>query len=146
MTYDLLIQGGRVIDPAESRDATGDVAISKARIASVPDHIPAASAVRVIDAAGLLVLPGLIDLHTHVFHDFGYWGVNPDLIAPGSGVTTCVDAGSAGALTLRGFQRQVVRLAGVRIKAFVNISSIGLVAPDFELSQPSYPDVGLLGR
>ena len=51
MTYDLLIQGGRVIDPAESRDATGDVAISKGRIASVADHIPAASAVRVVDAA-----------------------------------------------------------------------------------------------
>jgi dihydroorotase len=146
MTYDLLIQGGRVIDPAESRDATGDVAISKGRIASVAGHIPAASAVRVVDAAGLLVLPGLIDLHTHVFHDFGYWGVDPDLIAPGSGVTTWVDAGSAGALTLRGFRRQVVRRAEARIKAFVNISSIGLVAPDFELSQPSYLDVDLLGR
>jgi dihydroorotase len=146
MTYDLLIQGGRVIDPAESRDATGDVAISKGRVASVADHIPAASAVRVIDATGLLVLPGLIDLHTHVFHDFGYWGVDPDLIAPSTGVTTWVDAGSAGALTLRGFRRQVVRRTEVRIKAFVNISSIGLVAPDFELSQPSYLDVDLLGR
>ena len=146
MTYDLLIQGGRVIDPAESRDAVLDVAISKGRIASVADHIPAASSARVVDAVGLLVLPGLIDLHTHVFHDFGYWGVDPDLIAPGSGVTTWVDAGSAGALTLRGFRRQVVRRTEARIKAFVNISSIGLVAPDFELSQPSYLDVDLLGR
>ena len=93
MAYDLLIQGGRVIDPAGPRDATGDVAISKGRIAAVADHIPAASSVRVVDAAGLLVLPGLIDLHTHVFHDFGYWGVNPDLIAHDSGVTTWVDAG-----------------------------------------------------
>src|SRR5215831_11553270 len=78
MTYDLLIQGGRVIDPAESRDAVLDVAISKGRIASVADHIPAAGFGRVMDAAGLLVLPGLIDLHAHVFRDFTYWGVDPD--------------------------------------------------------------------
>src|SRR5215472_10975875 len=146
MPFDLLIQGGRVIDPAESRDAVLDVAVAKGRIASVAGHIPATSSARVVDAAGLLVLPGLIDLHTHVFHEFSYWGVNPDLIAHNSGVTTWVDAGSAGALTLRGFRRQVVQHAGVRIKAFINISSIGLVAPDFELCQSSYLDVDLLGR
>ena len=72
--------------------------------------------------------------------------MNPDLIAHDSGVTTWVDAGSAGALTLRGFRRHVVRRTEARIKAFVNISSIGLVAPEFELSQPSYLDVDLLGR
>lgn len=77
MTYDLLIQGGRVIDPAESRDSVLDVAISKGRIASVVGHIPAETSARVVDATGLLVLPGLIDLHSHVFHDFGYWGVDP---------------------------------------------------------------------
>jgi dihydroorotase len=146
MMFDLLIQGGRVIDPGGSRDAVLDVAIAGGQIASVAEGIPAASAAQVLDAAGLLVLPGLVDLHTHVFHDFGYWGVDPDLIAPGSGVTTWVDAGSAGALTLRAFRRHVVRRAAARIKAFVNISSIGLVAPDFELSQPSYLDVDLLRR
>ncbi len=146
MTYDLLIQGGRIVDPAESRDATGDVAISKGQVALVADHIPAASSVPVVDATGLLVLPGLIDLHAHVFHDFTYWGVDPDLIAHNSGVTTWVDAGSTGALTLRGFRRQVVQRTEARIKAFVNISSIGLVAPEFELSQPSYLDLDLLGR
>jgi dihydroorotase len=146
MTYDLLIQGGRVIDPAESRDAVLDVAVSKGRIASVADHIPAASATRVVDAAGLLVLPGLIDLHAHVFRDFTYWGVDPDLIAHNSGVTTWVDAGSAGAMTLSGFRQQVVRRTGARVKAFVNISLIGLVAPEFELCQPSWLDVDLLGR
>jgi dihydroorotase len=146
MTFDLVIQGGRVIDPAASRDAVLDLAISRGRIAAVADHLPAAGSAEVVDAAGLLVLPGLIDLHTHVFPDVTYWGVDPDLIAPDSGVTTWVDAGSAGALTLRGFRRQVVRHAGVRIKAFVNISSIGLVAPEFELSQPAYLDLDLLRR
>src|SRR6516225_2174306 len=132
MTYDLLIQGGRVIDPAESRDAVLDVAISKGRIASVADHIPAARSAQVVDAVGLLVLPGLIDLHTHVFHDFTYWGVDPDLMAHDSGVTTWVDAGSAGAASLRGFRKHIVRGARVRIKAFINISSIGLVGPEYE--------------
>lgn len=146
MTFDLLIQGGRVIDPAGSRDAVLDVAISRGRIAAVADQIPASGARAVVDAAGLLVLPGLIDLHSHVFPDFTYWGIDPDLIAHDSGVTTWVDAGSAGALTLRGFRRQVVQRARARIKAFVNISSIGLIAPEYELCQPAYLDANLLRR
>jgi dihydroorotase len=146
MTFDLLIRGGRVIDPAASADALLDVAISRGRIASVDSQIPAASARQVIDASGLLVLPGLIDLHTHVFHNFTYWGVDPDLMAHDSGVTTWVDAGSAGAASLRAFRKHVVRPAGVRIKAFINISMIGLVGPEYELSEPSYLDVELLRR
>jgi dihydroorotase len=146
MMFDLLIRGGRVIDPAASTDAVLDVAISRGRIASVASDIPAENAREVVDAAGLLVLPGLIDLHTHVFHDFTYWGVDPDLMAHDSGVTTWVDAGSAGAASLRAFRKHVVRSAGVRIKAFINISLLGLVGPDYELSEPSYLDVELLRR
>jgi dihydroorotase len=146
MIFDLLIQGGRVIDPAASTDAVLDVAISRGRIASVARQIPAASARQVVDAAGLLVLPGLIDLHTHVFHDFTYWGIDPDLMAHDSGVTTWVDAGSAGAASLRAFRKHVVRRAGVRIRAFINISSIGLIGQEYELSEPSHLDVELLRR
>jgi dihydroorotase len=146
MMFDLLIRGGRVIDPAASTDAELDVAISRGRIASVASGIPARSAREVVDAAGLLVLPGLIDLHTHVFHDFTYWGVDPDLMAHSSGVTTWVDAGSAGAASLRAFRKHIVRSAGVRIKAFINISLLGLVGPEYELSEPSYLDVELLRR
>jgi dihydroorotase len=146
MKFDLVIQGGRVIDPAGSTDAVLDVAILQGRIAEVAAQIPASSARAVVDAAGLLVLPGLVDMHSHVFHDFTYWGLDPDLLAHDSGVTCWVDAGSAGALTLRGFRKHVVQRAGVRIKAFVNISSIGLVAPEYELSQPAYLDLDLLRR
>jgi dihydroorotase len=146
MKFDLVIKGGHVIDPAESRDAVLDVGIRQGRIEAVAAEIPAAGARAVVDAAGLLVLPGLIDMHSHVFHDFTYWGLNPDLMAHDSGVTTWVDAGSAGALTLRGFRKHVVERAGARIKAFVNISSIGLVAPEYELSQPAYLDLDLLRR
>lgn len=146
MTFELLIRGGRVIDPAAATDAVLDVAISRGRIASVDSRIPAESARQVVDAAGLLVLPGLIDLHTHVFHDFTYWGVDPDLMAHDSGVTTWVDAGSAGAASLRAFRKHIVRSAEVRIKAFINISSIGLVGPEYELSEPSYLDPELLRR
>jgi dihydroorotase len=146
MIFDLLIRGGRVIDPAAAIDAELDVAISRGRIASVDSHIPAQNARQVVDADGLLVLPGLIDLHTHVFHDFTYWGVDPDLMAHDSGVTTWVDAGSAGAASLRAFRKHVVRAAGVRIKAFINISLLGLIGPEYELSEPSYADPELLRR
>ena len=100
-----------------------------------------------VDAAGLLVLPGLIDLHTHVFHDFSYWGVDPDLIAHDSGVTTWVDAGSAGALTLRGFRRHVVRRTVARIRAFVNISYRSAWSrPISSSASRATCDVDLLGR
>jgi dihydroorotase len=146
MTFDLLIRGGHVIDPAAFADGVLDVAISRGRIAAVNGQIPEASARQVVDASGLLVLPGLIDLHTHVFHDFTYWGVDPDLMTHNSGVTTWVDAGSAGAASLRAFRKHVVSGARARIRAFINISSIGLVGPEYELAEPSYPDVELLRR
>ena len=69
-------------------------------VAAVDAEIPSDAAYRVIDAADRYVTPGLIDFHTHVFHEFTYWGVDPDTIGPRSGVTTWVDAGSAGAITL----------------------------------------------
>ena len=67
-----------------------------------------------------------------------YWGVDADALAPSAGVTTWVDAGSAGAFTIRGFRRFVVEPARVRIKAFLNVSSIGLVAPSWEVASRRY--------
>src|ERR1700730_1145482 len=88
--YDLVLRGGRVFDPASGIDARMDVAVAGNRIASVQADIPAAQARKVLDVTGLYVVPGLIDLHAHVF---GYEGsLVPDETALPSGTTTVVDA------------------------------------------------------
>jgi dihydroorotase len=135
MTFDLLIAGGEL--PGRGQF---DVAIADGKIASVDTRIPHDVAREVVDATGLLVVPGLVDLHAHVFPDVTYWGVDADALAPAAGVTTWVDAGSAGAFTIRGFRRFVVEPARVRIKAFLNVSSIGLVAPSWEVAARRYLD------
>ena len=146
MTYDLLIRGGQVVDPGGGYNGPLDVAIDGDRIAAVAPALPAESAFRVIDATGLLVTPGLVDLHTHIFHKVTYWGIDPDPVASRSGVTTWNDAGSAGALTLPGFRDFIVSPATSRITAFLNISNIGLVGENHELANLAYLDVDLFRR
>ena len=146
MRYDTLIKGGHLLDPAARRNGRFDVALAGGRVAAVDAEIPADAAYRVIDAAGRYVTPGLIDFHSHVFHQFTYWGVDPDTIGPRSGVTTWVDAGSAGAITLPGFRRYIAAPATSRVRAFMNISYIGLVGPEFELRSMEYCDVDLFER
>src|SRR5690606_6499954 len=101
-TYDLLIKGGRVIDPKNGRDGVMDVAVSGDTIARVGTDIPAGEAKKVIDATGLLVTPGLINIHTHVFVGSeagqfanGISSVSPDNFTFRSGITTVVDAGTS---------------------------------------------------
>ncbi|GAA2874299.1 amidohydrolase [Actinoplanes cyaneus] len=135
MTFDLLLTGGTLMtagsasrdDPGTGdRDTVieshGDLGISDGRIVAAGPGLPR-DAHRVVDVSGKLVTPGLIDLHTHVGP--GYWGIDPDPVAWHSGVTTWVDAGSAGAFTLDGLRR-VAATAGVRVPALLNISAIGL--------------------
>jgi dihydroorotase len=129
MKFDLLIKGGEVVDPGAGYGGHLDVAITRNRIAAVDKNIPAEQAFQVIDASGQLVTPGLVDLHTHVYAGATYWGVQPDPVAARSGVTTFVDAGSAGAMTFPGFRELIVRPSRSRVFAFLNISYIGL-APD----------------
>src|SRR4051812_8541755 len=108
--------------------------------------IPEESAFRVIDAEGQMVMPGLVDLHTHVFHKVTYWGIDPDPVASASGVTTWNDAGSAGGLTLPGLREFVADRARARITAFLNISNIGLVGENYECANAAYLDVDLFRR
>jgi dihydroorotase len=110
--YDLLLKGGHVIDPANHVDAVTDVAVSKDKIAAVEKEIPASQAEKVVDASGLYVTPGLIDIHVHIGHGgapldwftpegrahTAPYGIPADL-ALQAGVTTIVDAGSSGAET-----------------------------------------------
>jgi dihydroorotase len=143
MRFDLLIKGGEIVDPATGYFGPGDVAVRRDRVAAVARDIPAESAFRVIDASSLLVTPGLIDLHAHVWHGAGYYGIDADPIGAASGVTSWVDAGSAGAFTLEGLRRYIIEQSQVRIAAFLNISCIGLVAWDYELTNIELADVAL---
>ena len=141
--YDLIIHGGEVIDPAADRYGRHDVAVREGRIAAIAPDLPAADAARVVDAHGQYVTPGLIDLHTHCYWGATYWGIDADPVAARTGVTTWVDAGSAGAYSFPGFRRYAVEGSRARILAFLNIATIGLIARTYELGTLDYCDVDL---
>lgn len=143
MQFDLLIKGGEVVDPAAGLMGSLDVGIKRDRIAAVEREIPTEAAVRVIDAAGQYVTPGLVDLHTHIYHGVTYWGIHADPVAARTGVTTWLDVGSAGGYNLLGFREFIARPAAARLYALLNISSIGLTAPTWELANLNYCDVAL---
>jgi dihydroorotase len=126
-SYDLLIQGGRVIDPSQKLSAVRDVAIVGGRIARVAENIPPAMARQVYDAKGKLVTPGLIDMHTHVYRYAINLSVDSDVVGFQNGVTTVLDCGSTGSGTFMGLRKYVMDVAQTRIYALLNISSIGLV-------------------
>jgi dihydroorotase len=142
-SYDILIRSGEVIDPGAGRSGRFDVAIAAGRIAEVAPGIAAGRARRVIDATGDIVVPGLVDLHTHVFWGGTYWGVDPAALAHRTGVTTWIDAGSSGAFTVGAFKRSCVQPAPVRIRALLNISSAGLTAETGESARPELCDPAL---
>jgi len=146
MHFDLLIKGGEVVDPAAGYNGRMDVAVKRNRIAAVEPDIAAGSAFRVIDAAGQYVTPGLIDMHAHLYRNSTYWGIDADAVGSQCGVTTWVDAGSTGAVTLPGFRDYVISKSRTRIYAFINIAYIGLVAQDYELANPEYANVEILER
>jgi len=137
--YDLLLKGGHVIDPANHVDGSFDVAVSGGKIAAVERNIPADQAGKVVDVSGLYVTPGLVDIHAHVGHGGAplNWfapdarahteplGIPAD-IALQSGVTTLVDAGSAGAETFLQEKEEVIDQAKVRVLAFLNIVNYGM--------------------
>src|SRR4051812_19266937 len=134
-SYDLVIRGGRVIDPAQGLDATLDVAINGARIAAVGPNLGAGSArgagIRaIVEADGLIVTPGLIDLHTHVYFGVPPLGVEADPHCIAKGVTTAVDAGSSGAATFPGFRKYVIEVSATRIFAMLHIATIGMARDD----------------
>ncbi|HVP45905.1 MAG TPA: amidohydrolase/deacetylase family metallohydrolase [Bryobacteraceae bacterium] len=131
--YDLLLQGGRVIDAKNQISAVRDVAIQNGRIAEVAPHIDAAKAAKVVDVSGLLVTPGLVDIHVHVYASTGVQGaysgdnsVYPDGFTFRGGVTTVADAGSSGWRNFPDFKEHVIDRSHTRVFAFLNIVGHGM--------------------
>ena len=131
--FDLLIAGGRVIDPGQHLSAVRDVAIRYGRIAAIGENIPRDQARQVFDAADKLVTPGLIDFHSHVYEHGTPLGVNSDLVGIQAGVTTIVDAGTTGASMFPGFRRFVIDGARTRIYALLNLSTAGCCTDEIYL-------------
>lgn len=124
--YDLLLQGGTVVDPSMGLNGVQDIAIEQGKIARIEARIAPAEARRVIDVPGRIVTPGLIDLHAHVFEGFTRLGVHPDQGGVYAGVTTIVDAGSAGCATFGGFPRYIMPQCRTEIIPFLHICQTGL--------------------
>ena len=139
---DLLIKGGTLVDPACELHAQKDIAFSDGVVVEVADDLPAAESREVIDAAGLIVTPGLIDLHVHVYYGVSHFGVEPDPTCVARGATTVVDAGSAGAATFPGFRKFIIDVSDTRILAQINISTQGMLEREIgEFELPESADV-----
>jgi dihydroorotase len=130
MPYDLLLKGGDFIDPAQSLHAARDVAFADGKVAAVEADIPADQARETIDCRGLLVAPGMIDLHVHVYWGVSHYGIWPDENCVAKGVTTAMDAGSAGADTFPGFRKFIIDVSATRLFATLNISAQGMLDAD----------------
>ncbi len=139
--YDLLIRGGTVVDPSQGLHAVRDVALADGKVAAVEAEIEGGAS-EAIDAKGLIVTPGLMDLHVHAFWGGSKYGVEPDRSNLARGVTTALDAGSSGAWTFPAFRNLVMDRAETRLYALLNIAAPGLVfQDDSELHELKWADV-----
>jgi dihydroorotase len=133
-SYDMVVKGGHIIDPKNDIDAVMDIAISNGKIALLAKNIDPKQGVQVVDATGMYVTPGLIDIHTHDFYgtqpdhqyEDGNLGIAPDGFTFRNGVTTVVDAGSSGWRTFPTFKAQTIDISKTRVLAFLNIVGEGM--------------------
>jgi dihydroorotase len=128
MAIDLILKGGRIIDPSQRLDAVVDIGFSDGKVAGIGAHLATAPATEVLDVSGHLVTPGLIDLHTHVYWGGTSLGIDAEQFCRTSGVTTCIDTGSAGPGNFAGFRKHVIEPSAVRILAYLHISFAGISA------------------
>ncbi len=133
-SYDVVLQGGRVIDPRNGVDGIRDVGIRGGKIAAVEPSIEASKAKKVMPVAGLIVSPGLVDMHVHAFHTTGAgdaWAgdksIAPDSFSFRTGVTTMADAGSAGWRNFETFRHTVIDRVKTHLYAFINIAGYGMM-------------------
>src|SRR5262249_25040162 len=122
MTYDLILRGGRVIDPSQKLDAVMDVAFADGKVARIGQGLKAEASTDVREVPGAIVTPGLIDLHTHVYWGGTALGIDAKDFCRRSGVTTAIDTGSAGPGNFVGFRKHVIEKSEVRILAYLHVS------------------------
>jgi dihydroorotase len=125
MPFDLVLRNGRVIDPSQNIDRVTDVAFSGGKVAAIGDGLDAGGA-DVRNVAGRIVTPGLIDLHTHVYWGGTSLGIDAEMFARKSAVTTCVDTGSAGPGNFAGFRKHVIEPSAIRILPYLHVSFAGI--------------------
>ena len=126
MPFDLVLRGGRVVDPSQKLDAVIDVAFAGGRVAAVGSALKTDPGTEVRDVSGTIVTPGLIDLHTHVYWGGTSLGIDAEEFCRTSGVTTAIDTGSAGPGNFAGFRKHVIEPSQVRILAYLHISHAGI--------------------
>lgn len=143
-TFDLVLRGGRILDPANGLDLVGDLAVAKGRIAAVAERLPDDAADTILDVTGKLVTPGLIDTHAHVFEKVtGRFGLNPDMVGVRSGVSTLVDQGGPSLMTLPAFRRFIAEPARSRTLCFLSAYLVGGLEGHYypQLYRPDCVDV-----
>jgi dihydroorotase len=126
MPFDLVLRGGRVVDPSQKLDAVTDVAFSGGKVAMVGNALKIDPGTDVRDVSGYIVTPGLIDLHTHVYWGGTSIGIDAEEFCRTSGVTTAIDTGSAGPGNFAGFRKHVIEPSQVRILAYLHVSHAGI--------------------
>jgi dihydroorotase len=145
--FDLVVKGGEVLDPSQSLRGKRDIGIRYGIVEALEPEIPAARALRVLDASGKLVMPGLIDLHAHVYPYGSAIGIPADELVAHECTTTCISAGDAGANNFAAFRRFIVPQTRTRLFAFIHIANAGLASfPIAELTNINIADVGLAAR
>jgi dihydroorotase len=135
--FDLLIQGGTVIDPGQGLHGPLDVAVKDGKIAAVAKDIPPDRASNVFNVKDRIVTPGFIDAHVHCYEGVGRCA-NADHYCLGRGVTTVVDAGSAGSENITNFHKYIIRNSSTRIYAFVDIGVLGVISLDHPYDNPAW--------
>lgn len=124
--FDLLLKGGRVVDPAMERDGRFDIGVADGKVVAVEADLSAARANETIDVSGKLVLPGLIDTHAHVYENVtGNFGLNPDMVGVRSGATTLVDQGGPSCMTIPGFREYIVKPSASQVLCFISCYLVG---------------------
>ena len=137
--YDLVLRGARLFEPSTASWRATDLAVSDGVVAAIAESIPAEDGRLSAELRGAMLTPGLTDLHVHAYPGATFWGIDIDPPSLRSGVTTVVDAGSAGAANFDGLA-PLLRDATVEAKAFLNIALDGLVNPYGELLEPAAAD------